>query len=797
MSENPAGTVCPKCGRQQPGQRNFCQYCGYSFRAEAPEPPPSVPPPPQPEATAQHPPAVPAAVSAPSRHPPAVRRFRIVDRRVLFGLLGMLDVPVIIVLIALLLGPGLVQQAEPSACEQLDLTEFTPERYERGIGGELAEDTLFDADTEYLIQDTLVVPQGRRLLLQPGAHLVFDEGTGLEVHGGLFVCGSERKPVSFTSEKGEAGSWSGVRFHNADPDSVLSHVLIQFAGDRALYLENSAPKLLDVKIANSSGFPISSDGNALPDLRTNIDLDDNPFQGIEIRSGTLSEENVVWPNQGFVYVVSGPLEIGANTTLAIESDVVVKFWHAPNSDPPGMLVRGLLKADDVQFTSVYDSRDEVGGATYREAQDPAPGDWAGIGFYESSSKSYLRHCTVQYAGQQGGRSVTGAISLKASSPELIDVTIADGGWYPLSADADSFPILDNVRLVDNDPGDAMEIRGDSAVTGRQERTWAPLGGEAQIVRLIRGEVVVEPEATLTIEPGVVIKFEENGKLVIRGTLRAVGGDKEAERIVFTSLRDGDYGGETDKATSPQDSRSWGGIVFDKADGSSVLQNCVVRYASISVNDATPRLIDNLITDGESAAIWASPGASPELSGNRLEDNGVNGIAIWKAELRADQHWPKIEEGDEQVIRVLAGEVTVVDGATLSIEPGTIIKVSSDGKLRIHGGLRVQGQADLPVVFTSLNDDRTGGDTNRRLEEAGAGDWPGIEIGADANVQFAHTIIRYAQTALSLHGGNAPVIEGWLRVTGGKNALWCDGDSWLPSTFQSEGNESNEIRCPSQ
>lgn len=808
MSENLEGNTCPQCGRVQVDKRNFCPYCGYSFRAgpiEQPPPPvggvpaestPAVGPTPPGQlqvGKGRLPLAAPPRAPARPYQPPTVSRFRIVDRRVLFGILGMLDIPVILVLLALLLGPRLFQQAPPSVCEQLDPTEFTPERYERGLGGELAQDTLFSADAEYLIQDTLVVPQGRRLLIQPGARLAFDEGAALDVHGGLYVCGSGRKPVTFTSNEGEPGSWPGIRFYNADEESVISHALIQFAGDRALYLENSAPALLDVKIANSSGFPISTDGNTSPNFLGDVALDDNPLKGVEIRSGTLSEETVEWPNHGFVYVVSGPLEVGANTTLAIGPDVVVKFWHAPRGNPPGIGVRGLLKAEGVQFTSVYDSREEVGGVTYREAQDPQPGDWAGIGFYESSGKSYLRRCLIQYAGQQQ----QGSVSMKASSSELTDVTIADGAWYPLSVDADSFPTLSNVTLIDNDPGDAMEVRGGSAVTGRKERTWGLLGDEVQIVRVIRGEVIVEPEATLTIEPGVVIKFEENSRLIIRGTLHAVGGGNEAERIVFTSLRDGDYGGNTDKATGPQDKRSWRGIVFDKADENSVLQNCVVRYASIALTDASPRLIDNLIMESEAAGILASPSASPELRGNRLERNGMDGMAIWKAEIKTDQNWPRIGEEDEQLIRILVGEVTVADGATLSIEPGTIIKVNSDGKLKIYGGLRALGQADLPIIFTSLNDDSAGGDTNQRLKEAGAGDWSGIEIGPEARVHFAHTIIKYAKWGLSLYGGNVPAIEGWLRVSDGKNALWCDSELRMPSSFIPEGNEINEIQCPTQ
>ena len=573
----------------------------------------------------------------------AVRHFRLIDWRVLLGLFGLVDIPVIIVLLFLLFKPPILQ-TQASVCEQLDVTEFTPEKYERGLGGELAEDTLLSANTEYLIQTTLVVPKGRHLLVQPGAVLTFDQGAALEVRGGLYVCGTGKQPITFTSDKRTPGSWPGIRFYNANDESILSHALIQFAEDKAVYLENSAPMLLDVKIAKSSGFPISSDGSRLPELLGGVDLDENPFKGIEIRAGKLTKETVLWPNYGHVYVVPGPLEIDVNTTLVIEPDVVVKFWHAPRADPPGIGVRGLLKADGAKFTSIYDGREAMGGITYREAQDPAPGDWAGIGFYQSSVKSYLRHCIIQYAGN----GQKGAVAMAASSPELTDVTIADTAWYPLSADTDSFPVLAEITMLDNEPGNALEIRGGSTVTGRQERAWELLGAEDQVVRVIRGEVTIDPEATLSIEPGVVIKFEENAKIVVKGTLHAVGGDQETERIVFTSLRDDDYGGKTDKATGPQDSRSWGGIVFEQVDESSVLENTIIRYASITLDDASPRLISNLIIESESAAIWASPGSVPEARDNELRDNGINGVAIWQAQIVADTSWSPLGTPEEQL-----------------------------------------------------------------------------------------------------------------------------------------------------
>ena len=789
-SQGPA--KCPGCGRDLDGARNFCPYCGHSFRQRASQ---TAAPSGQvggAESQMQSPPSAKPYTPQPAGTR-ADRRFRFADLRVFVGLFGVIDLAVILVLLFVLFRPS-TGPRQASVCEQLDSSEFTPEKYERGLGGTLEEDTLLSASTEYLIQTTLEVPKGRRLLVEPGATLEFDAGAALEVRGALYVCGTGGQPVTLTAHEKKAGSWPGIRFYSADDESTISHALIQFTEDRGIYLEDSAPQLIDVEIAHSSGFPISVDGNRVPQVLAEVSVDDNPFRGIEIRSGTLTEETIRWPNHGLVYVVSGPLQVDENTTLDIDPDVIVKFWHAPGAQPPGIGVRGLLRAAQVQFTSVYDSRDTVGGATYHEAQDPEPGDWAGIGFSESSAKSHLRQCTIRYAGH----SQQGAVAMKASSPELTDVAIYDTAWYPLSADAESFPVLARIEASDNDPGDALEIRAGSALAGRHERIWSPLGEEQQIVRVVRGDLTIEPEATLVIEPGVVIKFEEKARIIVKGTLLAVGGTRETERIVFTSLRDDDYGGETDKATGPRDSRSWGGIVFEQVDQSSALENAIVRYASVVLNDASPRLTSNLILDCDSAAIRATPSSAPELLGTAFRDNAIDGLLISQARIEEDTRWPVLGAADAQVVRVLEGEVTIAPGANLSIDPGAVIKVTgANGKLRVQGALWVFGEEGTPVSFTSLHDDSLGGDTNQRLQGPDAGDWVGIEVDAGGQTYFAHTAIRYAQTGLSLRGDAVPDIEGWLRILDGKDALHCFGEIHLSRLLFAEGNGSNEIQCPTE
>lgn len=788
---------CANCKRELVGQHNFCPYCGHDMRAEKPAmvaaaAPPTIPTPTPVAKTVQ---TQPTAVARPIAKQPSTRRFRLLNLRTLLGLFDLIAIPLIAIAAVWIFRSGelLPEPLPPLACEDLDSTQFSPPRFASGLNGELDEDTIFVANTEYLIQGVLTIPSNGQLLVEPGVRLEFEEGAGIDVHGAIYVCGSEQEPITFTSVAGEPGSWQGIRFLNADDTSVISHALVQFAGDRAIYLENTAPALVDVEIANGSGFPISSDGNDMP-LLADVSFDRSPFDGIEIRGGqTADKQNILWPSNGFVYVLSGPVIIGENTALEIEPGVNVKFWQPPRGDAPGLRIRGLLKAEDVRFTSVYDSEESVGGVTYVEAQDPAPGDWAGISFLESSGKSFLRNVLIQYAGRNQG-----AITMQGSSPELVDTTIRDSAWYPLSADANSFPTFENLTLADNDPGDALEILGNSAISGRQERVWDRLGdGEAQIVRIIRGNVLVEPETTLIVEPGVVVKFEQGSRLTVRGTLRAIGGESEAEQIVFTSLRDGDYGGDTDKNTGPQDIRTWEGIVFDQTDNNTLLQNTLVRYAPVSLSNASSQLINVTITDSPTAALISTPNATPTFAGLQLQNNAMNGMAISGGRIESDQTWSPLGEGNEQLVRVLVDAVTVADGAVLQIDAGTIVKADTRGKLVVNGGLQLLGNENEPITFTSIHDDGMGGDTNQKLQEGTAGDWPGIEIGTQAEVVIGHAIIRYATEGLFVRDSSALTVNGLILITDGKTALRCQGEVILPANVVvADRNEVNDIQCPS-
>src|SRR6185369_4316446 len=92
--------------------------------------------------------------------------------------------------------------------------------------------------------------------------------------------------------------------------------------------------------------------------------------------------------------------------------------------------------------------------------------------------------------------------------------------------------------------------------------------------LVKGFVVVAPQATLRIDPGTVVRFAANAsqqipKLVVQGRIHAAG---TMERpIVLTSDRPGPSRG------------SWSGIVLLSTEKRNVLENCRIENAETGID----------------------------------------------------------------------------------------------------------------------------------------------------------------------------------------------------------------------
>jgi hypothetical protein len=104
---------------------------------------------------------------------------------------------------------------------------------------------------------------------------------------------------------------------------------------------------------------------------------------------------------------------------------------------------------------------------------------------------------------------------------------------------------------------------------------------------VLGDLIIAPNASLTIYEGTTVKFAPGAKLIVQGRLNTWNYLQENFRVVFTAR---------DSTAQPG---YWEGIRFENA-ASSTLRRCDVRYASVGFhvgqNAVAPVVLDKCIAD---------------------------------------------------------------------------------------------------------------------------------------------------------------------------------------------------------
>lgn len=130
-------------------------------------------------------------------------------------------------------------------------------------------------------------------------------------------------------------------------------------------------------------------------------------------------------------------------------------------------------------------------------------------------------------------------------------------------------------------------------------------------------------------------------------------------------------------------------------------------------------------------------------------NPVGEIKTVSGKITSDTKWT----ADNQYM--LSGFVYVENGATLTIEPGTVIKgeKATKGSLIIQPGAKIiaVGTADKPIVFTS----------NQAAGQRKAGDWGGVIVLGKAPVNKPNAVIE-GENVSTFGGTNATDNSGQLK-----------------------------------
>jgi len=330
--------------------------------------------------------------------------------------------------------------------------------------------------------------------------------------------------------------------------------------------------------------------------------------------------------------------------------------------------------------------------------------------------------------------------------------------------------------------------------------------------VVQGQVTVNPGITLTIDPGVIVKFEDRAYMNINGNLTAKGIAKD--KIHFTSIKDDSVGGDTngDKDNTKPAPGDYKYInffasstgVFDystiRYGGNrntndyhcvTVLDRCVLRVKGANVTIKNSEITKNndgvYLTEQGNLTIDSSEildnsgygvlsnsssyvnklkivnsvfgggyqsvyiyGPTEFVNYNNSQASPNTAIFLSQTTIKTDQTW------NPGIPFVLDGAVgpQVEKDATLTIAPGTIVKVQYTGlcfhSLSVSGRLNIKGTALEKVYFTSLSDDSIGGDTNGNGNASSP--YPGIVCG----IYFLEESTGFIENAIFRYGGLIPV-----------------------------------------
>lgn len=293
----------------------------------------------------------------------------------------------------------------------------------------------------------------------------------------------------------------------------------------------------------------------------------------------------------------------------------------------------------------------------------------------------------------------------------------------------------------------------------------------------------------------------------------------ASRVVFTSFHDDTAGGISDAPNIQPAPGDWGGLVFrDESDheaqaiflnyvnqadiryggGQIVVDSVRSIYNPIHLETARPTITNNLIRFSADAAMSADPNSfedaplsdpslaaayvldyqriGPHIRDNRVIDNSLNGLFVRILTPAGDNRLAldlPARMDDVDIVHIIA-DTLLIRGtpgggleteprldARLRLDPGLIVKLQGASiETRVGGQLIAEGLPGLPVIFTSLRDDRYGmGGTFDTNNDGGVtlvnrGDWGGLAFGPTSSASIDHAILTYGGGPVTIEGGFA-------------------------------------------
>lgn len=479
---------------------------------------------------------------------------------------------------------------------------------------------------------------------------------------------------------GQAGV---LQFNNTSVDAscIVRNVLFQFGGDgvittvsaspriaRSEFFESqcmlmatgsSQPSLDSLTVLNCHDLPFKMSLVSDPVFGSAITLANNSYTAIGILGEFLSQD-VRLSRRSFAgipsitYALAGNMTIGFGAKWTIDPGIVLKLGPFGN----GIDISGALIADGkpdslIVFTSIKD--DAFGGDTNNDGSltAPSPGDWYNFRFAAVSddANTILDHCRFRYGGGDFFSGV-GAMQFTNAGPSLSNCVFTLSQRYAVLIEGNSTPVFTNcaldssvsapvrMSLVSDPAFNNVQFLGNGYTalsvvpeTIAQDLLWKirAVAGKDNIPYLIENQLTSGLGSTLTLQPGLIVKFAASGRINVQRAFDAEGGTPRDSMIVFTSIDDDFHGGDTDNNGTEFEPYpgSWSGVHVEGTaiDSEVRFRNCVFRYGgsgggtngALHVINSSPS-VDSCLFAYNQVGVSAEGVSDPPIHGSSFVGN---------------------------------------------------------------------------------------------------------------------------------------------------------------------------------
>lgn len=327
--------------------------------------------------------------------------------------------------------------------------------------------------------------------------------------------------------------------------------------------------------------------------------------------------------------------------------------------------------------------------------------------------------------------------------------------------------------------------------------------------------------TLTINAGAVVKFGDGLSLLTRDSGRISAQGSAESPVVFTSLHDDLWGGDTNgnqDATTPEPG-VWGSVYLGTRSGNK-FEYCHFYYGGggwmdgmLDLGSSSGTSVKNCtFAFAEGFALYAVEAEKVTIEGNTFylnekplainvstslddsntfhnpqapsEQNTYQGIFVQPRP--TSTFTQSISWAESEAAFVLEDyQWYIDDSGKLTLGPGVTVKLPASADMAVRTNLEAKGEAGRPVVFTSIHDSTYGGDSSGPApDDPQRGDWNSILIENEARATFEHCVIAYG-------GGGESLSDGWaaLRVYDNSNAVT------IKNTLFKDNNRALDLMSP--